>query len=149
MSRHSIRRATLDDASFIARQLQAFDKEAPFDNSFYPGTDTVLAMVPEYISKHYFMISYRGDIRTGILGACYMPHPLVPSLRLLKEDFWYVDPKYRGTRAGYLLLRDFTRNVRETANIGLISIKVNSGVSHRTMQRVGWKLEGYSFIMEV
>lgn len=82
----------------------------------------------------------------GALGSILTPNPFNPDIMTLAEVFWWVDPTFRDTRAGYLLLKAFDKKASEVADESTMSLLPSSAVSFRSLEKRGHKLSEVAFI---
>ncbi len=73
-----------------------------------------------------FMV-YSGDIAVGFLSACLSPVSFTFAFGA-SEEYFYVSPEFRGSRAAYLLVREFVAWAR-SHNPSFIRAGISTGVT--------------------
>jgi hypothetical protein len=144
-----IRRAERSDVGWISGQLRDFASSLGTKYSYIPPDDESLhSIVQDMVDNHVVIVAWaRGD-RVGLIGGIATPHPFNPAISCLVERFWWVPPTVRGSRAGYLLLRDFMK-IGERYHTTIVSLEDDSNVSDRMMQKFGLKMYEKSYSREM
>lgn len=142
--------ATGADIPWIASELQEFFLSLNSKHSFFPPTQDLLYQeLQGYIDNHVLLVAWGNGERTGVIGGLVESHPWNPSVVLLSERFWWVPLERRGSRAGYLLLREFMKMGDAIANIVVMGLEHNSQVSDRMMERFSLKKREILYVKEV
>lgn len=145
------RRAQLSDIDWILAQLKTFANFYGSQISLYSkDIDWSKGQLKHFIENHYFLIAEAAEheTRIGFISGVLTPHIFNPSLTVLSETFWWVDEQYRGTRAGLMLLNEFTEWGKVNANWVTFAIEEHSPVDERCLTKRGFKLKEKNYIME-
>lgn len=86
---------------------------------------------------------FNGNI--GALGGILTPNPFNPEYITLAEIFWWVEPVYRESRAGYMLYREFDKRAGEVADEATMSLLPSSTVSIKSLEKRGFLLGEFGF----
>lgn len=147
----TIRHGSPEDVAWLLGQLRAF---SAFYGTRLPlfGEDEEHAktVVGTMIRDHLVLVAVSDDgERQGFISGYVIAHPYNPQIRMLSESFWWVDPKFRGTRAGLLLLANFTEWGK--ANVDWITcvLEDRSPVNGRSLERRGYRLNERCYLLEV
>lgn len=84
----------------------------------------------------------------GAIGGLVLPHVFNPKIICLTEIFWYVLPEYRNTRAGVLLLNEFTSRGNLIADETTLCLLHTSQVNIKSLNKRGYFLGEYAFRKE-
>jgi GNAT superfamily N-acetyltransferase len=111
---------------------------------FNPGQVTAFAQQSIGLgSKTPIFMAYSGDIAVGFLAASLSPVVFTFAFGAM-EEYFYVSPEFRGTRAAYMLAKEFmewARSHNPSFIRGSISTGVSSGAAklyeHFGMKSVG------------
>jgi RimJ/RimL family protein N-acetyltransferase len=149
--RISVRKATLDDLGWLLGQLREFSRFLDTELDIFGDDEYVGAAVRNLIQNHVVFISESEDVGpTGMIAGLLMHHPFNPGINVLAEQFWWVDPKYRGTRSGILLLDIFTRWAREIRiDCVAFGLEENSPINDRCLTKRGYRLKERTYVLEV
>jgi GNAT superfamily N-acetyltransferase len=142
-----IRVATKYDTPEICRMLRAYRSQTPWarlaqaDNE--PYIREILAHIFAGLGRIF--IAERESQVTGMLIAVKNNNIWDPSLRVIDELAYWVDPEHRGSRAGYQLIRAYQLWAEELRSQGQIEAYTISKMSQGpdlNYQRLGFeKLE--------
>ena len=147
-----VRKATNSDSKWILGQLSVFSKFFESKYQLFSGeaNETDLATLSFMINDHLFLVAEREDgVLLGLVSGLYSPHLFNPNIKVLTETFWWVDEQHRGTRAGYLLLKEFIRIGREDCQWILMTLEKKSPVHDEALIKLGFKEKEKIFLMEV
>lgn len=89
---------------------------------------------------------FNGNV--GALGSILTPNPFNPVFTTLAEIFWWVDPSYRESRAGYLLFKEFDARASVIANEATMSLLPSSVVSIKSLEKRKFMLGEFGFRKE-
>jgi len=148
------RRANTSDVDWLVAQLMEF-------SNFY-GTRLALFSTPEYVrgaveamikNQPVFVAlgcNDRGIIdRLGFIAGVATPHPFNPNIRVFSEQFFWVTPDHRGSRASFLLLTDFLFWGKNNADWITFALEGRSPMNERALTKRGFKLQERSYLLEV
>lgn len=148
-----VRKARFEDVPWLLEQLRAFSAFFGTERPVFP-TDALRArsFIERLIHQHPFYVATCGDaphtFPVGFIAGALAPHPYNPEIRQLTEMFWWVDPMYRGTRAGSMLLDAFLEEGRQRAHWVVMTLEHNSPVNDETLTRRGFKHMSRDFLLE-
>ena len=152
----SVRRAEVSDIDWLIGQLRDFDRFANFKKPLMGNDAYCRVALKEMLEQHVVFIAETpvGDRacdieRIGLIAGWITPHPFNPELRVLTETFWWVIEKYRGTRAGLLLLNAFQKaGAWHQADWILFTLEHHSPVSDKHLLRRGYVEKERSYLLE-
>lgn len=92
------------------------------------------------------LIAWDGDKRVGCLGGYLAPNLFNPDLATLSELIWWVDPEYRKTRVGAMLLSEYEKVAQATeAYDGTFSLLPSSPVNFASLEKRGYYVAEQAF----
>jgi len=144
-----VRRAKVDDLVWCVEQGIDFLKtrwpDKPIDKSI------LYLKLYSMIHSHILLISEEKDgTRTGMIGALIVESMWYTAEFDLVELFWWVPEEYRNSRAGLILLNEFTNIGKELGAKHLVlSLLTISPIDDNALIKRGFHLEEKAFIMEV
>ena len=148
-----IRHANDSDVNWIVDQLKEFSKFQGTKFSLFSTPEFATAGIKNMIETQFARVAHGlidGTIeRIGFISGILMPHPLNPAIRTFVEQFWWVEPKYRNTRAGLMLLNEFMTFGENNADWILFGLENNSPVNDKTLARRGFMVKEVSYLKEV
>ena len=146
----NIRRAEPGDFAWIASQLRDFARSLDTVHSYIPATEeALLEEVRAMAHRHVLLVAQASDgSLAGTIGGLLAPHPYNPAICVLQERFWWVPVSHRGSRAGYMLLREFLNHGALLANVTTLSLEDNSPVSDNVLNRLGLRLLERIYVAE-
>lgn len=132
-----IRRATADDAAFLADMAVAAHREAG-----EAGVTEIAAA--RRLADHVIERGAAFLSANGALAAVVIPSPVAPSWRIAAEVFWRVEP-----HASEAMLRAFTAWARDVADEARVSSEAVGALAlavQRKMRREGYTLRGATYV---
>jgi RimJ/RimL family protein N-acetyltransferase len=146
----AVRPAQFDDINWLVRELGRFDQFFGGKRPLLEDEDYARGVLIQMIEKHFMLIAEREDAGPiGFIGGIVTPHLFNPNIRVLGELFWWVQPEYRGTRAGLMLLNEFTAWGKANVDWLTIALEDHSPVSDRSILKRGFKPKEKSYLLEV
>lgn len=164
----TIRTAREHDMDWLIVQLRAFDKFAGYKRSLIEDEHYARKALKQLIADHVVFIAdadpalthatlaelgvcrcARNPIRLGFIAGYKTPHPFNPRLRVLTENFWWVAPEHRKTRAGLLLLNEFEAYGRRCCDWIVMTLEHHSPISDRHLTKRGFVAREQSYLVEV
>lgn len=147
----TVRPATHDDIPWMLDELREF---AAF---FAKGIGTSRDLydraaweerLPVLVDGVAFIARCDGE-RVGMIAGIIVPHIWAPGIRMLTEAFWWVRPEWRGSSAGYRLLKAFDA-AGEAEGVDFIGLQLepHSDVSDASMARLGYRPSERCFLKE-
>lgn len=144
------RDATSRDVPWLIDQARAFSSIYPSSIKAFEDETYATEFFTELVINHYVRIAQTETGEPcGFIGGTLAPHPFSPNVLTLAELFWWVDPKYQGSRAALLLLNDFNDYGEKHADLITISRISKSQLTHRTLERRGFSLVEEAFAKEI
>jgi len=147
--RIEIRAAVPADIDWLVAELRIFSSFHQSKLSAFPADEeharkTLLDM----LTNHLFLLAVQGEERVGFLAAYRFPHLFNPAIRVLSESFWWVAEKFRGNRAGLMLLEAFVEHGKQAADWLFVTLESNSPINPDALTRRGFRLHERYFLME-
>ncbi len=143
------RAATHQDLDWIVGELKAFSVFYGTKISIFGDEGHARKFITEMIDKHVVFVAEQESTLIGFIAGLCTSHPYNPDIQMLSETFWWVPEEHRGSRAGAKLLSDFIAHGREHADWITFALEHHSPVKDETLERLGFKLQEKSFLMEV
>jgi len=145
-----VRRAFPGDADWIIPELVKFARFADTKRSLIPSDPSVRdSIVDALIRRHVFFVSEKDGVPTGFICGLVAPNVLNPEIAVCYETFWWVLEKWRGSRAGVVLLDAFTQWCRENVDWVWFSLQHNTPGGERALMRRGYAYQETKFLLEV
>ena len=142
-------RARPEDIEWIAAEMKVFASSLKAKHGYIPQTEESLhAELAAMQADHVLLVAWdRGD-RVGTIGGMISTHPYNSDVSLLLERFWWVPEQNRGSRAGYMLLREFSK-LGEGFGLVTMSLLPNSPPGCvKALERLGFRHGEDTFIKE-
>lgn len=149
IKQNDIKKAAPADLEWMLDQLKEFSRFYGTKISLFGDIDHAAQTVLNMIENHVCFVSWRGEIRTGFIAGYVCPHPYNPEIQLLTESFWWVDPEYRMSRAGLMLLDKFTEWGEDNCDWVIFTLEHHSPVKDDCLLRRGYRLSERSYLKEV
>ena len=149
------RRAVPSDIDWLMGQLRQFARFYGTKRSLFPTDDYAEQVLESMVSSQAIFMAVEttsyGEQPIGFIAAMVGVHPYNPTIRLLAETFWWVEPTLRGGRAALLLLEAFKAWGVESGFdwLTLSMVEGKSPLTDRTLERHGFRLHEKSYLREV
>ena len=143
---YKVRLANLQDIDWIVKDAgrRMIFEELKKPEFYNPHSIKELAL--NGVRSGTIVIATKGTESVGVIGGLLVPHYLNTNTVMLAEIMWYVDPKHRAGRAGYLLLKKFSEIGKEKASGTTLSLLGDSQVNDSTLARFGFKLTERNYL---
>jgi hypothetical protein len=147
----SVRRALPSDVDWLLGQLKAFsDSQASKHPLLGEDRDYSERFLTNLIEKHLVMVADKYGIGpVGFISGLVTPHIYNPKVMCLLENFWWVDPLHRGSRAGLRLLNEFTDWGKANVDRLNVSLQRDTAIDDRHLNRRGYALDERVYTLEV
>lgn len=145
----SVRRAKSEDVGYLVAQLKEFSVFFGTRRPLFPTEEFASVSMLGFIENHLVLIAERGGEQIGFIAGMITPHAFNPEIKVLLEMFWWVNELHRGSRAGLLLLEEFTAWGRANVDWILMGLEAKSPVNEKVLTKRGFKLHERSFLLEV
>jgi hypothetical protein len=148
--RVGIRRGLPKDVDWLLSQLRSFAQFFGSKRSLFLSEEHSRKVMLDLIENHVlFVAENESEESLGFIAGHVVSHPFNPEIRVLQETFWWVPEEYRGSRAGYLLLRHFVDWGKSTCDWLIMTLEHKSPVSSRVLERHGFKIQEHNYLLEV
>lgn len=148
----TVRRAQSTDIAALMHQLRHFDVFFGAGRSLMPRDENhAVVLLQSLIAQHVFYVaidSGESDV-AGFIAGHLAAHGFNPDIRTLTELFWWVEPPYRGSRAGSLLLDAYVDDGKRRADWVLMTLEHDSPVNDRVLLKRGFRMKERSYLLEV
>lgn len=134
-----IRHATNDDLPWLLEQLPALDRFFGSSRSLMPTLEYAEDLLRMLIAEHPVLIASTDNGPIGFLAGHLMSHPLNPERTVLNAILWWVMPQYRGSRAGYQLLRAFLALGKERADWVTMTVQPQTPIDPSGLTALGFQ----------
>lgn len=144
-----IRQANDTDIEWLSHQLKAF---SDFNASKIPlyKKEYASEFINTMLKRDLCLVAYKDeDTRMGFISGMITNHIYNPEIKMLVEMFWWVDPSYRASRAGLMLLNYFTDIGKDYADWIVFTLEHHSPVNEKSLTKRGFKLRERSYLLEV
>lgn len=154
----TVRRAIEGDIPWMLDELKKF---SDFFGTRIPLFDpnTAKGTLSQILENHVVFVAVREQealgtgvsvfLPIGFIAGAQVSHPLNPAIRVFAELLWWVQEEFRGSRAGAMLLEQFTAYGREHADWITMTLEAKSPVNPAVLERKGFRHQESSFVMEV
>lgn len=144
---YTVTEADYDDLDWIVNEagVKMIEEEVKNPALYNKAALTDLAL-KGMLSKT-LLVCKKGEERVGVLGGVLVPHYLNTDKTILAEIMWFVLEEHRTGRAGYLLLKEYSKLARQ-ADMATFSLLASSPISDKTLIKFGFKPTERSFLME-
>jgi hypothetical protein len=150
MPRHTVRPATEDDIPWMVDELRKFGVFYGTKKSLFPGAEVAAFKLKTIIDGHVAIVSVNSKSqKTGFICGVKTPHFMNEEIRTLVECLWWVPEQFRGSRAGYLLLKEFTDAGRLCADWVQMTTEMKFPVCERLLNRFGYRHFEQGYLLEV
>lgn len=148
MSNCILRKAVEADIEDILKELRLFSKFYSSRHGLYNDDDYSRSVVLGLINEHVFIIAEIDNKVAGFISGMIIRHLYNPNIVTLIENFWWVNPLFRGSRAGSMLLDKYVEVGKKYAHWIIGTIEDASPVDERSFLRRGFKFKEKSFLLE-
>lgn len=146
----TVRPALDSDLHFIVNELKAFAQFLGTKTSLFPDESYAYTATKNLIDNHVLLVAESESGLMGFIAGNLHNHLFNPSIRVLDELFWWVKEAYRGSRAGLMLLNEFTRIGKMKADwIFFSTVDGKTKVNDRSIIKRGYRLQDRLFLLEV
>lgn len=137
------------DLEWLVKELETFSSEYGTKKSLFVDSMTTECLVEEIAENHVMFIAEtdKGELAGFISGFQY-PHPFNPSIKMLSENFWWVDKNHRNSRAAAMLLKRFIEFGKKHFDQIVMVIEDQSPVDEKHFLKKGFKLKEKSYLLE-
>jgi len=147
-----VREATHHDVDWIVPELKSFSdfycrdkKKKLFKDHKYTRSEVVLPL----IERHLFLVAEMDESElVGMIAGLIGTHAFNNEISTLNELFWWVPQGYRHTRAGLMLINEYTRWGRENVDWAFMTLETDSPVNDRSIIKRGYQPVERQFLME-
>ena len=144
-----VRSGVLEDVPNVIVELRNFSDFFGTEKSLFGTEEHSRKVIEQQINDHVFFVAESGDEFVGFISGYINAHPYNPDIKMLSESFWWIKPKFRGSRAAFLLLEAFTAFGKECADCITMSVLADSPIKESTLTRRGFHLKEKAYLMEV
>lgn len=146
-----IRQAQGSDIPWLLAECKAFDQFFGAKHSLFPDEETAIEKISELMNPEVgcFYVAETDLARVGFIVGILSPHYFNPRLRTLAELLWWVNPLYRGTRAGLALLEAYIRFGAQHADQVVMTLEENSPINPSSLTKRGFRLKESNYLLEV
>lgn len=145
-----VRKASDADLDWMFSELQAFDDFFGAKKSLIPSDPAEGRKILEnLVEQHLFLVAERDGKLLGLIAGMIHNHLFNPEVTVLTEIFWWVPSEYRGSRAGLMLLNEFTNWGKENVDWVTMTLEHHSPVNEKSLFKRGFKLSEKQYMLEV
>lgn len=145
----SVRPAIEADLNWILAELKSFSAFFDTQIPLFPNDEFALHGMRMHIENHILLVAESEVGLLGFVAGMFHPHTFNPSIKVLTETFWWVKEEFRGSRAGLVLLNEFTRIGKMHADWLIFTLEDKSPVNDRCLINRGYYQKERCFMLEV
>lgn len=101
-----------------------------------------------HIDHHVLLVAESSAGIIGFVSGMLHQHLFNPNIIVLTETFWWVKEEHRGSRAGLVLLNEFTRIGKMKANWIAFTLEHHSPVNDRCLIKRGYAIKEHTYLLE-
>lgn len=144
------RAARLDDIDWLVAQLREFSKFFATKRSLFGDEAYVREGLKTLISDHLVLFACDDeDTPIGFIAGMAHPHLFNPTIRVLTESFWWVEPSRRGGKAALVLLEEFIFWGKANCDWVVFTLEHHSPVKESQLTKRGFSLQERNYLLEV
>lgn len=145
-----VRAGNENDIPWLVSQLREFAAFFGTKRSLFGSEEYVCRALKSMLADHVLVVAMtENEVPVGFIGGVFAPHIMNPEIKYLGETFWWVQEKYRATRAGLMLLDTFVDIGKRKADWITFGLEAKSPVSERHLLKRGFHLHERSYLHEV
>lgn len=149
-----IREGWESDLDWMVIQMVEFAKFFGTRHSLFGDEQFIRLGLTNLIKNHFVRVATGcNDVgfidRMGFIIGIVTPHPYNPAIKVLSEQFFWVEPKYRGSRAALMLLDVFVAFGKKRANWITMTTEVNGHMNSKALLRRGFAAHEINHLLEV
>lgn len=143
-----IRAARVEDLDWLLGELKTFDEFYGTKKKLFGNEEYIRGKLTDVINHHVLIVAEENGQRMGFIAGIQQPHFYNPEILVLQELFWWVDPKFRRTRAASLLLDEFISFGRDHADWICFGLASMTPIKPKNLLRRGFTTSDQAFILE-
>ncbi len=144
-----IRAGTIGDIPWMLGQLKELQLFFGSKKSLY-HEESAISGLKTIMKTGLVLVAEKESVgRIGLIIGAITPHLFNPNVIVLAELLWWVDPAYRATSAGYLLLSEFVSWGKENVDWITFSLQSITPVNESTIKRFGFRHIEACYLIEV
>jgi len=151
----SVRVADIRDLPYILSELPEYSDSFESNEPMYADEEYAKKFFSLLINEHILFIAEKVESNGDIVGCGFAagligPNVYNPMLKTLTVMLWYVNPKFRTTRAGYRLIKEFIQWGKDNDCDRINAARqVGGPIKRETYERLGFRFQEQSFVMEI
>ena len=143
-----IRRAESRDIDWLLRELKDFARFIDTRYSLYGDEKYSREGLQLLIDKHVFLVAEKDCTPVGFVAGYFTPHLFNPEINILCELFFYVIPRYRGCKAGSLLMEAYIDAGKKCAQWITFSLNRFTRMNERSLLNRGFAHHESTYLLE-
>jgi len=145
-----LRAAHPGDIKWLIEQLKLFDEFTALKRPIFPSLEYAWEKLAQLMHDDncIFIVACQADQPVGFIVGYLAPHIFNPERTLLTEMFWWVQPEFRNSRAGLILLEAFISFGEMRASSTIMTLESKSQVKPETLLKRGFTEFERNFILE-
>lgn len=150
-----IRTAKPEDVTWMIPELRKFAAFSQNKYNLFPEDETYIRKNFENLILNHIVLvaeSFNAEGTAegiGFIAGMYSAHAFNPAIQTFLELFFWVKEERRNCRAGALLLNEYLRIGKETANWIVFTLEDVSPVRDEFLTKRGFRLKERNFLLEV
>lgn len=152
---YSIRKADEKDIEIILQELKSFSDAYGTKMPMFRDYETSKAIVKTYLKDHVFFVAIKRDLAdlsekvVGFITGLLSPHIYNPSIKVMTEAFWWMNPEHRRSGAGLMLLDKYIEWGQKNVDWIIMAIEDDTPIDEKIFLDRGFRLKEKSYLMEV
>ena len=145
-----VRGAVETDLEWLFGEMKSFSEFFGSNKSLMPDdVDHGFKILEDLVKNHLFLIAEEDGERLGLIAGMVHPHLFNPAIKVLSEFFWWVPEEHRGSRAGLMLLNEFTKWGKDNVDWVIMTLEHHSPVNTRCLTKRNFKPRETTYMLEV
>ena len=144
-----VRDATTMDLDWLVREAHEFSKFNGTKRELFTDDEFARAGFLGFMHQHFLRIAERDGERLGFIAGYITGHPFNPNIRVLCEAMWWVAEQHRHSRAGLMLLNEYTEWGKAHCDWVQFALQSHSPVKEETLTKRGYRKHESSYLLEV
>lgn len=135
---------------WLIKELKQFSQFFSSKIPLFSDENHAINLLKMFIEKHLVIVAEGENGIEGFISGTYSRHYFNPDIKVLTELFWWVPKELRTkSRAGLMLLDEFTKIGNATCDWVVFTLETHSPVNERCLFKRGYQAKEHTYILEV
>jgi hypothetical protein len=145
----TVRRAVESDQPWLLTQLKSFSSFYGNKKEFFGDEAHASQVVSALVQGQVVLVAESERGLLGFVAGQVIAHPFNPNLKVLAELFWWVVPEHRKSRAGLMLLNEFTAWGKQNVDVITFCLLPHSDARPKSLLSRGYVAKETTYLLEV